>query len=365
MKKSILYIGGFEMPDGNAAAQRVMAVAKSLQNEYNIFFIGKTRNGNISGQVEGMEYINLPYPTNKKEWFSHLSGDEELKYLKKLSPDIVICYNFPALGLYRVLKYCRKHEIKIVGDITEWYHPHNFIKWLDTTWRMIKLNKQMDGLVVISHYLRNYYNGNKTYHMPPTVDSLDKKWNLDTVRNNDKQTITLMYAGSPGRGDKDRLENLIGCLFNYPKLLLEIVGVTADDFVSKFPQIAIPENVRFNGRLSHEKTISMLCKSDFSIFFRQPSRVNNAGFPTKFAEAQSAGIPVVTSRFSDLELYVEEGKNGYLANSIGRDDIDTVLAKVSKLSQKDIQTMHDYTKSLNLFDYRNYQEQLVEFFHTL
>lgn len=32
--KRILYIGGFDMPDGNAAAQRVLSVAKALRSNY-------------------------------------------------------------------------------------------------------------------------------------------------------------------------------------------------------------------------------------------------------------------------------------------------------------------------------------------
>jgi glycosyltransferase involved in cell wall biosynthesis len=36
-----------------------------------------------------------------------------------------------------------------------------------------------------------------------------------------------------------------------------------------------------------------------------------AGFPTKFVEAITCGIPVVTNNTSDLQFYLKEGVNGY------------------------------------------------------
>lgn len=359
--KKILYIGGFEMPDGNAAAQRVLAIAKALRMDYDITFLGVTHKSDYSGTVDGFKYINLPYPSSKGEWLSHLSGSKELKYIKEMAPDMVFAYNFPALGLWRVLKYCKKKGIKVVGDITEWYQPYNFLKRLDTYWRMVKLNKQMDGLILISKYLENYYKGVNSFNMPPTVDSEDDKWSGEIEKKESSNLISLLYAGSPGRGNKDRLDGLIRVIGKYSQLSLDVVGIGKDAYMQKFPEIEIPQNVIFWGRLSHEETVSKLRACDFSIFFRQSSRVNNAGFPTKFAEAQSAGIPVISCHFSDLDKYVEEGKNGFLANSLASEDIDTVLDKVSRLSRQDIQIMHKYTRSLNRFDYRVYQEDLVRF----
>ena len=127
----------------------------------------------------------------------------------------------------------------------------------------------------------------------------------------------------------------------------------------------IPQNVTFHGRLPHEKTISMLCRSDFSVFFRQPSRVNNAGFPTKFAEAQTAGIPVISSKFSDLEDYVVEGKNGFLANGIEIEDINAVLDRVASLGRKDIEDMHSYTREHRVFDLQMYNNSLRLFFESI
>ena len=201
--------------------------------------------------------------------------------------------------------------------------------------------------------------------MPPTVDINREKYIHNQSKNNESGTISLLYAGSPGKDDKDRLDELMNVLGNYSNLLLNVVGVTEEVFCQKFPEASIPNNAKFWGRQSHEKTIEMLCNCDFSIFFRRPSRVNNAGFPTKFAEAQSVGIPVIASHFSDLDEYVVEGKNGFLADDITRHGIEKVLDKVSRLSRQEIKAMHDYTDSLRKFDYRQYRESLTQFMESI
>ena len=364
MKKQVLYIGGFEMPDGNAAAQRVLSIAKTIGGCYDVEFLGLTHSDNVEGEADGFRYRNLSYPAAIKEWLVHLCGNRELKWLKKQHPDIVIAYNFPAIGLWRITRYCKKKGIKLVGDITEWYHPHNILKWIDTTWRMKMLNKKMDGLIVISNYLRKYYQQQNCFQMPPTVDVDDAMWKGGEKSDNSDK-ITLMYAGSPGRGDKDRLEGLIAVIGQYGNLQLYIVGVTKEQYLEKFPEVSVPDNVMFWGRQPHSKTVEMLCMSDFSVFFRQPSRVNNAGFPTKLAEAQTAGVLVISNHFSDLDEQVENGKNGFLAKDITEEEIEAVLSRVSQLSRKEIDEMHRYTKSLNRFDYRAYIKPLTQFINEL
>lgn len=363
-KKRILYLGGFDMPDGNAAAQRVLSVGESLKEMYEIKFLGLTRSDHMRGIINGFEYENLIYPKSYWQWLMHLSGKQELERVRSDKPDIIIAYNFPSFGLARLIRLCRKNKIVIVGDITEWYHSHNIMKWFDTSLRMRVLNKKMDGLLLISNYLDSYYSGLKKYKLPPTIDHEDLKWKVPRVITTDSR-IHLLYAGSPGRGDKDRLDGLLTSIIKYKNLFLDIIGITSTDFSKKYPEVTIPDNAFFWGRLTHKETISKLVNSDFSIFYRKASRVNNAGFPTKFVEAQSAGVPVISNLFSDLDKYIDDGKNGFLTKSISVEDIDSVLGKVSSLSRKQIEMMHDYTKQLNTFDYRNYQREVTRFIDSI
>lgn len=358
-KKKIIYIGGFEMPDGNAAAQRVLSIAKTLPTVFSIRFLGLTHTDKYYGKADGFEYNNLPYPITKKEWLSHLSGSREIEYIRNEIPDVVIAYNFPAFGLWRLLHYCRRRGIILIADITEWYHPHNVLKWLDTEWRMKVLHKRLDGLIVISNYLASYYSKQKIIKIPPTVDMQSALWcSCDSAVNND--IITLLYVGSPGRGDKDKLDLVIDAIKPYPRLQLKIVGITATQYKQLYQRHEIASNVVFVGRLSHEEAVVELKKADFSIFFREPTRVNNAGFPTKYAEAAAAGIPVITNSFSDLSSIVVKGKNGFIADNT-LESIGDTIKLVASLSAEDVRTMKLYCKEHNRFDYRNYIDAMNSF----
>lgn len=363
-KQQILYIGGFEMPDGNAAAQRVLSIAKTLPPDCVVKFLGLTHTDNYRGVVEGFDYVNLAYPSTKKEWFSHLAGSRELENVKKENPDVIIAYNYPALGLWRLLHYCRKKKIKLIGDITEWYHPHNVFKWLDTEWRMKLLHKKMDGLIVISSYLAKYYSKCKIVKIPPTVDLQSSLWQKEDYEGRD-QSITLLYVGSPGRGDKDKLDTVIDAVKPYSNLRVIIVGISEEQYRQLYDVSDALENVVFKGRLSHMEAVKELKRADFSIFFRDPTRVNNAGFPTKYAEAAAAGVPVITNSFSDLPDRVVQGKNGFLAsNTI--ESIREMVEKVAGLSKENVREMKMYCSEHNdEFDYKHYTQTMKVFIESV
>ena len=349
------------MPDGNAAAQRVLAIAKALPDNYNVMFLGLTHCDNYTGMVEGYEYTNLPYPSTKKEWINHLTGSRELEYVRKEKPDVVIAYNYPALGLWRLVRYCKKTDIKLIADITEWYHPHNALKWLDTEWRMKILDKKLDGLIVISSYLADYYASNRIVKIPPTIDMNTPLWQKEYADSRD-DCIRLLYVGSPGRGDKDKLDTIIESIKPYPKLHLIIVGINEEQYKQLYDVSEAPTNIVFKGRLTHEAAVKELKKADFSIFFRDPTRVNNAGFPTKYAEAAAAGVPVITNHFSDIPKMIVQGKNGFIAENTPGSISDTIRV-VAALSKDEIVAMKQYCWTHNeMFDYRYYTQDLKVFF---
>lgn len=77
--------------------------------------------------------------------------------------DSIICYNFPSIPLYKLYKLAKRNKIEILGDVTEWYSPkgrgilNKIIKGIDTSIRMRYIHKKLDGLIVISKFLEDYY----------------------------------------------------------------------------------------------------------------------------------------------------------------------------------------------------------------
>jgi len=126
MGKKILYIGGFELPDRNAAAQRVVANSKIFkQLGYDIYLVGLSPNLDTIDtpfEYEGLHCINIKYPKTITEWFYHLFTLRNYrKIIETFNPNIVIAYNHPAFSLRCLLNHNQTRGIKTLSDCTEWY----------------------------------------------------------------------------------------------------------------------------------------------------------------------------------------------------------------------------------------------------
>ena len=67
--KKILYIGGFELPDKNAAAHRVLAIAKGLRDSGNeVVFMGVSKDNRETDVLKTKSVVqwfitySVPYP---------------------------------------------------------------------------------------------------------------------------------------------------------------------------------------------------------------------------------------------------------------------------------------------------------------
>lgn len=367
MNGRILYIGGFELPDKNAAAQRVLSISKALSlASYDIIFYGITKSDDYYGYVNGFEYEALQYPQSIKEWVQYVMGVGVIDYIKSKSPDYVFTYNYPTIAQERIIRYCHNHDIKVVGDITEWYMPSDFIRKLDTALRMRWSNKHLDGIIVISRFLNNFYRECNTIQLPPFVDVDEIKWKQQ-LDNKYPNKIKLIYAGQPGV-TKDRLDYIVNGLAGicHKDLLLNIVGITKEQYIQLFGSTLDLSNIPiiFHGRLPHNETVKLLMESDFQIFFRPNLRVNNAGFPTKYVEAMTAGIPVIMNRISNVDDYLKDGYNGILIENPIESEIRLALDRVSQMTRLEINQMKSNCLR-ELFDYHQYVNELGTFMKRL
>ncbi len=383
-KKNVLYIGGFRLPDKNAAAQRVMANGKLFNKVgYNVSYIDVNSNGGeskifLENTFDGLKYLvkSQKYPQTKYEWFSYITN---LKFIinaiendLNFKPDIIVVYNYPAVTLLKLTKYCKKNNIKIIADITEWYFPKGSlfiktIKALDSYFRMHYLHKKIDGVIVISKYLEIFYKDINLIRLPPLVDKNSMKWDcLNTTTSN---LCKLIYVGSISHGEKDRLDLIINSLKRIKDRVREfkfiIIGLTKSDFVKFFGEQSLPENidefVAFFGRKPHKEVIKHIKNSDYSIFLRSNNLLNTAGFPTKFVESIACGTPVLTNDSSDISEYFLSGEVGYLLSISNDKELDISLTEVLSRSKDDILEMKNKSYKFNKFHYEIYEDEFTRF----
>lgn len=350
-KKIILYVGGFQLPDKNAAALRVVANAKALRDiGYEIFFV------NALIDYEGLPKIKIyegftVYEYKRESQNKFLFSSKRIRnLLRKTDAKILIAYNYPAIALNNIRKYCRRNGIKCYADSTEWYVPtgnviFRLIKGFDTELRMRYVQPKMDGVIAISEYLHQYYKGKvKTVKIPPLVDRQEDKWSKDI--NCKHKGIKLIYAGSPS-AQKEKLNVIVNAVehFNYEQLQLEIVGLTKEQYNKMYRCNYQGQKAVFYGRVSNLQAIQMTKKADWVIVLREDNKVVKAGFPTKISEAVSCGTPIIANRFSNIDEYLDE------CNSILIDNIELINDALNEAIGKNMVVDN------SLFDYRNYISQ--------
>lgn len=360
-KKKILYAGLFTLPDRDAAANRVQGITKIL-NEcgYDVCMIGLSDSPIESGVR--IEYKYQATPKTARDWIK-LQFDCSL-IMDSLKEDdsifAVILYNYPSFSFNRIRRQCKKKGVLLIGDCTEWYHSSkderfHILKNLETAKRMYIDNIKMDGLIVISKYLNNYYcKKQRTVQIPPVFDYNLLRCSTTTesrIKNSSKRVF--IFAGTITK-QKEDITRIINAAISLSKkrndFILKIVGVKIEDYLLSNSIEKLPGNICFLGRLSHEMCITELKEADFQIFIRDSNRVNNAGFSTKFAESFSCGIPVITTNTSNLAEYLIDGETGFWV----QDNIEEIMDKACSLSNKEIERMKEEVLKCDGFNFNTY-----------
>lgn len=397
-KKTIIYIGGFELPDKNAAAQRVISNGKILRDlGFNVVYIGIDKSlssnfhiKNTSKKILDFDTWRIPYPNNKKQWLKQITTIEYIKYVIDNYYDkglfAIICYNHPAIAQYRIQKICKKMNILSITDVTEWYESDggsflfNFVKWLDTTFRMRIVNKKADGIITVSNFLTNFYKANNNIIEIPTLfDVNDLNKNLHVADEKRCNKIKFIYAGSAFNilrinknrtNIKDRLDKVItifGNIYNINNnFIFNIYGLSKENYLFVFPEhkellSILHENIIFHGRKNHLEIIKNIKQSDFTIFIRETTRVIEAGFPSKFSESISCGTPVITNIMSNIKNYVNENENSLIIDLNDIKKQEELILKVLSMKKEEIESMKRYCLDSKIFHYEKFLSEMDKF----
>lgn len=369
LNKTIVYVGGFQLPDKNAAAHRVLSNAKIFRElGYNVVFIDlcTEQNTELEKKEDCFGFKRWSILKSSKNLYSIKPVKNVIESLNNV--EYIVAYNYPAISLLKLYYYSKKYNIKIIADITEWYGAqgenilHKMVKGLDSYLRMNIIHPKLDGAIVISKYLENFYKDKiNTVCIPPLTDPNEEKWSMIYKEENNSNTINIVYAGQPGR-NKDKLNIIIDSLSKNAckNFIFKIIGLNKNQYLDSYPADLeklrlLDKNIVFMGRIPHIEAINEIKKSDFVLFFRNITRVTMAGFPTKFAEAITCGTPVITNKTSDLNAFLVEGKNGLWIEDITV-DLSNILAKNIK-ELKSIKGNVDRYE----FDYRKYIPKVKKF----
>jgi glycosyltransferase involved in cell wall biosynthesis len=230
-------------------------------------------------------------------------------------------------------------------------------KW-DESFIRSKIHKKADGLIVISSLMEESYAGCRNMiKLPPLIDIEDSIWHQTMDRDD---TFTFCFAGMLD-GSKESLDTIVEAYsrLETAKVKLNIIGVTEEEFCGFYENGAerikeCKNELNFMGRFSHEETIKYVAACDSYIFIRQSDLRNNAGFPTKFSEAFSCGVPIITTDISDVKRYMEKGR-GRILSSVSVDGVESAMREAIKSFEG-----REKTELNDTFHYGNYVDMSRE-----
>lgn len=389
MSETILIAGGFGLPDRNASAIRVIGLAGLLQSlGYDVVVLGKLSRDEPAVDapaemwVEGIRCLDIRRPVGNRRVDSYVISAESVEAVLDMHAErqvrAVVAYNYPARGAMALLRACRRRRITPVLDCTEWYgwegrNPvRNLMRMAGVEIRMRLLTRCAGNVICASSYFAKTLPRQNTIVLPFVLDARNPKWRRpDFDLEERRPPWRLVYSGSPGLGmHKDRLPLLVevlhrlhleGCEFH-----LTIAGISSEHYLAVVPRHAdylvdLRDKLSFLGRITHEQALTLLRSADFSVFFRASNRVANTGFPTKYVEAATLGVPVITNDTSDLGNYLHHGKNGFLAASDQVDMVAATLRCALSLDGAALVGMKRACLERNPFDVPRWQSPMREF----
>jgi len=390
----ILYIGSFRLPNYDAAAPRVLNNANLFREAgHSVTFIswgGKYRDTDLCSdgkyRVDGFEYLITNELDSSGGFFVRLKskirrGSITLCLLQdmKEKPDMIIMYNADYWWTRKMINYCTTYNIKLCNDITEWYDNNelHIADILPNTINMKFLQHRVANKIVISNMLNNIYNESNNLLLPPLCDPLEEKWSasINDERITSFDGITLIYAGNPAKKDcVHTVINAVNILAHEGKpIRFLILGITRENYLQKYNKLlmssCLHENIQFLGRVSQDLIPAYYKKADFMVLLREPNRKNMVGFPTKFAESMTAGVPVICNSTSDINKYVLNGKTGFLVDGYSLTNILKILREhVLNLSSCELANMKKETREYGLnfsCRYQSYNSEVQNFINQL
>lgn len=376
-KKTIIYFGNYDLIKRNASGNRVFFNSKILNEKYRVINVFYTKDNLIEKEkliyYEGFEIYAINYPKSKYEWIKNFKKFKSIKFKlleKNLDIHLFIFYHslFAFFHTAFVIFYLKVRRIKILFDVVEFDRSLNknlllrLLRNIDFYFSEKIFPALSNGIIVISKRMVTYFKSNKTFLLPPLND-------IKPFNSNKSGKLKILFAGTLGEVNnnrnlsKDRIDLIIRLVENYNQILLHIYGFDEKNFLEEFSDFTIPKNVRFLGIHPHKQILSVIKKYDFTIIYRMNTDKNNFGFPTKFSEAYSAHLPIITTPISDVTDYIINGLNGYLLPfefEKAKIEFSKIIAK-GRL--KKINLLKGFKK--NQFYYKSYKSKLIGFINKI
>lgn len=345
----IIIITTEPFPIGLAATNRILCYCKGfIENGFSpeVFVIKpseskyNTYNTLASGIFEDIKFIYHGGTTVRSSSFLMrrindlkaflITLKELLKTFRKKESHFAIFYgNYPLAEIIctLVFRLIKKKLYKEESENPNTYF-NNRISFRNSILKWIyigKLYKSYSAVFVMTDALREFFvptylNDKKVLIVPQTVD--ESRFELTTSQNGIQGSKRyIAFVGSLNQ-KKDGVLTLVKA-FNlihskYEDIFLIIAGDGSSSDKNALTNLIHAHNldnrVKFMGRISSQRVPSFLVNAHVLVSCRPKSFQSEFGFPTKIVEYLASGKPIVTTSTGELEKFLEDRENCFIAN---------------------------------------------------
>lgn len=378
MVKNVIVVNDYDYVQGGASLVAIETANLLFESGYNVYFFCGVSNKEKSilnkeiPVISTNKYAALENP-NKivgvVQGINNSSATKEMeKLLRKMNIEetVVFIHGYTKVLSTSFIKVCKKYNIKTILTAHDYFsicangglfnYKKNQVcqlqgtrkcKWCNCDSRnfLIKLYRDIrffaqninkfrdsiDYLVTISEtneaLLRDFFSKSNIVRIYNPTSITERKERILAEAND-----CYIYVG---RVDKEKgIDFLCNAFLGGNKKLLVVGdGTELKNFREKYES----ENISFTGWVNHDDVLMYMCKAKALIF---PSLLYE-GAPLTIFEAQSMGLPVIVSKFSNGKDFVTSD-TGWIYNPYDLDELKNIITSSDLIQEKSIAAYNNY-----------------------
>jgi glycosyltransferase involved in cell wall biosynthesis len=334
--REVWYIAITDFPSGLGSTTRTRSICDAIaEGGQRIrllipYAIGHMANDAVRGTFRGYEYEYVNGSTRRPTGALRVAATKLASGLRlacrlwrhSKTVSAVMLYNSSLFDAWPILLVARVLGIRSIVDLTDdWRDPSRKARdlgyaryWFQrlavgTEWILFAMT---DRIIVVSRLLERRLAPwrDKLVKLPVVFDPAPFTNAVTRRRNRPPGEFVVLYAGNLSRieGVPVLIDAVARTLPHIERLGLSLVGNTTmgerpHDYRDHVDRLGLSGRVSFAPAVSYSDYPHYLRGADILAIPRTTHPLSNAGFPYKLAEYLAAGVPVVATRFGDIEEY--------------------------------------------------------------
>ncbi|MDQ3073248.1 MAG: glycosyltransferase family 4 protein [Bacteroidota bacterium] len=339
---NIVILAAVDLPEGGGETTRLKTLVNAIKEAgHTVTILLENTSGNVDekhlspkGEFNGIpyEYIlgdtkpltGIKFFTSKWKAVSLLKKRLSEMH-RKQRVDVVWLNMLAGHTIYPVTGWAKRRGVKIIHS-----YEDERLKGTGLKRRLIYANQRFadkyltrvaDGVVVISHYLRDKYTALISGKVPvviiPTVVNAEQ-W-LAAGEPDNKPPVLLYYGSFFGFDEIEKMIDAVKLLNGRGRdVRLHLVGYNRrkpeymEDIARHVKEAGVSHLVDLKGFTPHDKLKAYIDEANVLIGLRKDDEWSRTGLSTKLSEYLSTGRLVIATAIGDNTHYLEDGKNALL-----------------------------------------------------